>query len=225
MASEALPTGPENPAVAPEALPPGHPRHFVASEALPTGPENPAAAPEALSPGTPGLLDGLRCPVARARKSRRCPRGPVARTPGLLDGFRRPAVRAQKSRRCPRGPVARTPGLLNGLRDPADRARKSRRCPRGPVARRRPELLERVADLLYLLAAAEPLAVDVATRNGFAGEPGWSQTGRLVGHEDLTPVSRHNRAGGWNPGALRGMPRFGWVLLYDEVLRIQSLRA
>ncbi|GAB4568558.1 MAG: hypothetical protein Tsb0020_22130 [Haliangiales bacterium] len=66
-------------------------------------------------------------------------------------------------------------------------------------------------------ATVAALAVDVATRNGFAGEPEWLRTGRLVGHEDLTPVSRHNRAGGWDPGALRDQPRFGWALVYAEI--------
>ncbi|GAB4539884.1 MAG: hypothetical protein Tsb0020_53390 [Haliangiales bacterium] len=63
--------------------------------------------------------------------------------------------------------------------------------------------------------AVAALAVDIATRNGFARDTGWPRTGRLVGHEDLTPVSRHNRANGWDPGALRDKPRFSWALLYQ----------
>lgn len=49
------------------------------------------------------------------------------------------------------------------------------------------------------------LVRDIAGRWGFelAG-------GRLVGHEDVNPITRHNRGGGWDPGALRESPRFDW---------------
>lgn len=33
---------------------------------------------------------------------------------------------------------------------------------------------------------------------------------RLVGHEDLEPLTRWNRGGGWDPGALRAKPRWLW---------------
>lgn len=33
---------------------------------------------------------------------------------------------------------------------------------------------------------------------------------RLVGHEDVEPLARWNRAGGWDPGAMRAKPRFLW---------------
>jgi len=36
------------------------------------------------------------------------------------------------------------------------------------------------------------------------------RAGRLVGHEDVEPLTRWNRAGGWDPGALRAVPRFDW---------------
>jgi len=38
----------------------------------------------------------------------------------------------------------------------------------------------------------------------------WWQTSRLLGHEDLTPLSRSNKGGGWDPGALRVDPDFHW---------------
>jgi N-acetyl-anhydromuramyl-L-alanine amidase AmpD len=37
--------------------------------------------------------------------------------------------------------------------------------------------------------------------------------GRWVGHEDVTPVSRWDAGGGWDPGARRATPRFDWAAL------------
>lgn len=34
---------------------------------------------------------------------------------------------------------------------------------------------------------------------------------RLVGHEDLSPLTRWNSAGGWDPGALSAKPAFSWA--------------
>lgn len=59
------------------------------------------------------------------------------------------------------------------------------------------------------------LAVDVAERNKWRGA--WWRTARLVGHEDLTPITRHNRAGGWDPGYLRAAPYFSWNLVVDYI--------
>jgi hypothetical protein len=36
----------------------------------------------------------------------------------------------------------------------------------------------------------------------------------LVCHEDLSPLKRWDKGGGWDVGVLRAVPRLGW----DEVL-------
>lgn len=66
------------------------------------------------------------------------------------------------------------------------------------------------------------LAVDVARRNGWPADEPWWRTPRLLGHEDLTPLSRHDKAGGWDPGYLREKPYFDWDYVYDLIERIQS---
>ena len=58
-----------------------------------------------------------------------------------------------------------------------------------------PEQYDRLADLLE----------DIETRYGLELEGS-----RLVGHEDLSPLTRWNKAGGWDPGALRDKPSFFW---------------
>jgi hypothetical protein len=65
------------------------------------------------------------------------------------------------------------------------------------------------------------LAVDVARRNGWPMDEEWWRTPRLLGHEDLTPVSRHDSRGGWDPGYLREKPYFDWEYVYDLIERIQ----
>jgi hypothetical protein len=65
------------------------------------------------------------------------------------------------------------------------------------------------------------LAVDVARRNGWPTDEDWWRTPRLLGHEDLTPISRHNSKGGWDPGYLREQPYFDWEYVYDLIERIQ----
>lgn len=37
---------------------------------------------------------------------------------------------------------------------------------------------------------------------------------RFVGHEDLTPLTRWDKGGGWDPGARRARPRFDWVRVH-----------
>lgn len=59
------------------------------------------------------------------------------------------------------------------------------------------------------------LAVDIAERNGWP--EGWYRTGRLVTHEDISPISRHDKNGGWDPGVLRATPRFDWDYLIIEI--------
>lgn len=55
------------------------------------------------------------------------------------------------------------------------------------------------------------LARDVARRSVFPA--GWHDTSRLLGHEDVNPLTRSDKGGGWDPGALRERPRFAmwWV--------------
>lgn len=59
--------------------------------------------------------------------------------------------------------------------------------------------------------AAASLAKDIAQRWGFP--KGWQEGPRLLGHEDVQPLTRSNAGGGWDPGSLRDMPVFGlaWV--------------
>jgi hypothetical protein len=64
------------------------------------------------------------------------------------------------------------------------------------------------------------LAVDVARRNGWPMDETWWRTPRLLGHEDLTPISRHNSGGGWDPGYLRQTPTFDWDYVYGEIQAI-----
>jgi N-acetyl-anhydromuramyl-L-alanine amidase AmpD len=64
------------------------------------------------------------------------------------------------------------------------------------------------------------LATDIADRNGWPSGDDWWRTPRLLGHEDLTPISRHDEGGGWDPGYLRDEPYFDWPYVYR---RIQDL--
>ena len=52
------------------------------------------------------------------------------------------------------------------------------------------------------------LARDIGERHGLPDH--WWQTSRLVGHEDVSPLTRSDRGGGWDPGALRVDPNFHW---------------
>lgn len=81
----------------------------------------------------------------------------------------------------------------------------------------------RAAGLRFTQAQHEAviaLACDLAERKGWVGEVSgapWWRTPRLLGHEDLTPLSRHDKAGGWDPGALRPTPYFDWPYVYEQV--------
>lgn len=50
------------------------------------------------------------------------------------------------------------------------------------------------------------LVVNIAIRNGLP--KGWASSPRLVGHEDVGLIDRHDKGGGWDPGALRAQPYF-----------------
>ena len=75
------------------------------------------------------------------------------------------------------------------------------RCPGSPHG----------AGLRYTTAqhdAAAVLASDIAGR--WQLPAGWQDTGRLACHEDISPLTRTNKAGGWDPGVLRAPPWFNW---------------
>lgn len=59
------------------------------------------------------------------------------------------------------------------------------------------------------------LYCDVAKRNGWSDE--WWRTPAMLGHEDLCPIDRHDRRGGWDPGWLRASPYFDWYLVVDII--------
>ena len=50
------------------------------------------------------------------------------------------------------------------------------------------------------------LAIDCAARHGWP--KGWHRTSRLLSHEDVQPIRRHDRGGGWDIGWLRAAPYF-----------------
>lgn len=64
------------------------------------------------------------------------------------------------------------------------------------------------------------LSVDMAQRNGWPDF--WWESGRFVGHEDISPVTRHVKLGGWDPGALRASPWFDWDYVVAGVIEASS---
>ena len=59
------------------------------------------------------------------------------------------------------------------------------------------------------------LVIDVFRRNGLtAAVPPNRQ---LLGHEDVEPILRANRGGGWDPGAHRTSPTFSWPALWSRI--------
>jgi len=78
------------------------------------------------------------------------------------------------------------------------------------------------------------LAYDIALRNGWDMQSQWWRTPRLLGHEDLTPLNRHDcslqmptcskwpRAKFdlkecWDPGGLRASPYIDWEYIYQQI--------
>lgn len=59
------------------------------------------------------------------------------------------------------------------------------------------------------------LAADLAARHDWPY--GWWHTPRLVGHEGLSPISRSNSKGCWDPGFLRPDPYFDFNYVRDEI--------
>jgi hypothetical protein len=66
------------------------------------------------------------------------------------------------------------------------------------------------------------LAWDIAHRNAWPSNERWWRSPRLLGHEDITPLSRHDKNGGWDPGALREKPFFDWKYVYDYLEGLRS---
>jgi hypothetical protein len=54
--------------------------------------------------------------------------------------------------------------------------------------------------------AAVELGRDLAARHSWPA--GWALTSRLLGHEDVQPLQRSDKHGGWDPGWLRADPYF-----------------
>lgn len=60
------------------------------------------------------------------------------------------------------------------------------------------------------------LAVDLSLRKRWPDE--WWRTPRLLGHEDLSPLTRHKGPGGWDPGSMwTPKPRFKWAPVMEEI--------
>jgi len=59
------------------------------------------------------------------------------------------------------------------------------------------------------------LACDIARRLDWP--EGWHLGTRLMGHEDVTPISRTDRSGGWDPGGMRSKPFFDWGYVYSVI--------
>ena len=49
-------------------------------------------------------------------------------------------------------------------------------------------------------------------------------TPRLLGHEDVEPLTRWDAKGGWDPGSLRAAPRFDWSRLFLSRLVVPLAR-
>lgn len=69
------------------------------------------------------------------------------------------------------------------------------------------------------------LACDIARRNGWPLQETWWRSPRLLGHEDLTPYSRHDKVGGWDPGGMRAAPYFDWDFVYTMIERERRVQA
>lgn len=61
------------------------------------------------------------------------------------------------------------------------------------------------------------LACDLAERHNWPADWWWS--GRLVGHEDISPITRNHRYGGWDPGWLRNTPYFDFGYVRAQIER------
>lgn len=68
---------------------------------------------------------------------------------------------------------------------------------------------------------AARLTEDIMARHGIDPGDDLDGTGypQLVGHEDVEPLERWNRFGGWDPGALRAKPLFIWDTFHGYVAK------
>ncbi len=66
------------------------------------------------------------------------------------------------------------------------------------------------------------LAYDIAIRNNWPLDSEWWKTPRLLGHEDLSPKTRHDSKGGWDPGGLRDVPFFDWEFVFNVIKDIKT---
>ena len=64
--------------------------------------------------------------------------------------------------------------------------------------------------------AATRLAIDIARRAKFADDAWWKGS-RLVGHEDVGLIDRHDTGGGWDPGWLREVPYFDFDFVREGI--------
>lgn len=64
--------------------------------------------------------------------------------------------------------------------------------------------------------ATAALVSDIAMR--WQLPAGWHNSGRLACHEDISPFTRTNEAGGWDPGVLRFPPWFDWEYFLGQLL-------
>ncbi len=60
-------------------------------------------------------------------------------------------------------------------------------------------------------ASARALCMEIGRRRNFPLH--WRLSNRLISHEDVNPISRANRSGGWDIGVCRDEPRFDWSWL------------
>jgi N-acetyl-anhydromuramyl-L-alanine amidase AmpD len=67
------------------------------------------------------------------------------------------------------------------------------------------------------LASAAALVAEIGARHGWPA-PWWSGA-RLIGHEDVGIIDRHDDGGGWDPGWLRGAPYFDFPAFRELVAR------
>ncbi|MEP7342385.1 MAG: N-acetylmuramoyl-L-alanine amidase, partial [Acidobacteriota bacterium] len=63
--------------------------------------------------------------------------------------------------------------------------------------------------------ALAKLVADIARRHKLPITS--APSARLLGHEDVHPLSRQNKGGGWDPGAHRDKPKFSWSRLWALV--------
>jgi hypothetical protein len=61
--------------------------------------------------------------------------------------------------------------------------------------------------------ALAKLVADIARRHKLPITS--APSARLLGHEDVHPLSRQNKGGGWDPGAHRDKPKFSWSRLWS----------